>query len=145
MALFAVAFSVVYFTLDYVTPTPTLPSLVFTKCNITKMCNINFDADRKKKQHMGGWEWRAAVEDFLLGQTGSGFIFFVTYCNFYFLMFLLFPLLLLYNFSFILSLLEGGCIIWKEEKRCVLFWLCKRSIFSLFQSLLSPHLPRAVT
>lgn len=76
MALFAVAFPVVYFTLDYVTPTPTLPSLVFTKCNITKMCNINFDADRKKNNTLGTesegqqqrtfyWDRRGVVLSFL--------------------------------------------------------------------------------
>lgn len=63
MALLAVAFYVVYITLDDVnlplkTPFPVsnvqVPKtrilfLVFSfyKCNITKMCNINFDADRE--------------------------------------------------------------------------------------------------
>lgn len=61
MALLAVAFYVVYITLDDVDLPPNSipcfkpsrpqtrhPFLVFSfyKCNITKMCNINFDADR---------------------------------------------------------------------------------------------------
>lgn len=120
-------------------PTPTLPSLVFTKCNITKMCNINFDADRKK-QHIG--EWRAAAQDFLLGQTGSGFIFFVTYCNFYFLMFLLFSLLLLYNFSFLFFVFGGG-LYHLKRKRDVYCFDCVKGLsspsFSLFFCLISPE------
>lgn len=145
MALFAVAFSVVYFTLDYVTPTPTLPSLVFTKCNITKMCNIHFDADRKKnKKNMGDWEWRAAAEDFLLGQRGSGFIFFVTYCNFYFLMFLLFSL----SCSYIIFLLFffrlwKGVVSFEKKKKDVYCFDCVKGLsspsFSLFFRLISPE------
>lgn len=65
MALLAVAFYVVHIASDDVNPPPQTPfpvsnlqapkpektffflSLVFDKCNITKMCNINFDADRE--------------------------------------------------------------------------------------------------
>lgn len=88
MARFAVAFHVVYIiTSDDVdrpqTPFPVLNSLAlepeplllsfsFYKCNITTMCNINFDADREITM---GIE-REGQRRRILFRGGSDFIFF---------------------------------------------------------------------
>lgn len=81
------------------------------------MCNINFDADR---EITSGTERNGQRRRILFsGRGGSDFIFFVMYCNFYFIM-LPFSLFASVYF-FIFGGGEGGCIILKEEKRCVLF------------------------
>lgn len=102
------------------------------------MCNFNFDADR---EITSGTERKGQRQRTFYWDRGGVILSYFLSCNFYFLMFLLFSLLLLYNFCF----LEGGCIILKEEKRCVLFDCVKVYLLPLSVSLLSPHLPRAVT
>lgn len=96
------------------------------------MCNINFDADRN---NIWDREGRAAAEDFILGHTGSDFIFSVLYCNFNFIM-LLFFLSLLYNFSFS----EGGVgVSFSKNKNMCIVLLCKGLSSPSFS--LSPYLP----
>ena len=103
------------------------------------MCNINFDADREITP---GTERKGQRRRILFrGRGGRDFIFFVMYCNFYFIM-LLFSLFASVYFFILMG--GGGCIILKEEKRCVLFDCVKVYLLPLSVSLLSPRLPRAV-
>lgn len=118
------------------------PVFNFYKCNITKMCNINFDADRQITPGTEREEqcWRILFR----GRGEVIFIFFVMYCNFYFIML---PFFL--SQSCIFFHFWGGRVglyHFKRRKKMCIVLLSKRSILSLFQSLLlSPHLPPAVT
>lgn len=108
----------------------------FYKCNITKMCNIDFDADREITSGTGreGRRWQRRRILFR-GRGGSDFIFFVMYCNFYFIM-LLFSLSLALVYFFLEGIfffffwagwggMGWGLYHFKRRKKMCIVWLCK--------------------
>lgn len=142
MALLAVAFSVVYITLCDVLPPPPnsipcfkpsspwsrnlLPLFSFWKCNITKTCNINFDADidatlgtdREGQQNRILFRGRVGVILSFL----SGIVIFIL-CYFFL------SLALVYFFFIILG---GGLYHFKRRKKICIVLLCKGLSFPSF-------------